>query len=175
MLSEGLSERPTEAESAAAPKRIVLVAAVATNGVIGNGDEIPWRIPEDLAHFKAVTMGHTLVMGRRTFDTIGRPLPGRVNIVITRQADWAHEGVLVAASLEDALAIAAEHPGDVMVMGGGQIYAAAFPHAHAQILTEVYAEPAGDVFYPAFDREDWVETRREGHDGYAFVWLARRA
>lgn len=155
-------------------KHVVLVAAVADNGVIGDGDAIPWHLPEDLKHFKAVTMGHTLVMGRRTFDTIGRPLPGRTNIVVTRQTDWGPEGVLVASSVEAAIELAQSNDGDVMVMGGGQIYAAAMPVADRQVLTEVHLRPEGDVFYPEFDRDEWLEEQREPRDGFDFVWLQRR-
>ncbi len=153
--------------------RVVLVAAVADNGVIGADNRLLWRIPEDFAHFKRVTTGHVVVMGRKTFESIGRPLPGRTNIVITRQTDWASDGVLVAHSLEEALALAAEHPGDAMVIGGGDVYAQALPLADLQILTEVHQSPEGDTSYPEFDRSAWVETRREPHDGFEFVWWER--
>ena len=151
-----------------------MVAAVADNGVIGADGDIPWRIPEDFAHFKRLTLGHTLVMGRATYDSIGRPLPGRTTIVLTRDPRWSADGVLVAHDLDEALALAEDLPGDVMVAGGAQVYAAALPLADEQVLTEVHREPAGDTFYPAFDRDQWAETRREPHDGYDWVWLARR-
>ena len=172
--------------------RLVLVAAVADNGVIGDGGDIPWSIPEDMRHFRRVTDGHPVVMGRLTFESIGRPLPRRTNIVITRNPGWTAEGVTVVGSLEAALEEAAaaaaaaaqegtsEPAGDerealeVMVIGGAQVYAAALPLAHAQILTEVHATPPGDTHYPPFDRAEWEETRREGHDGFDFVWLERR-
>lgn len=154
-------------------KRVVMVAAVADNGVIGNRGEIPWHLPEDLRHFRRTTLGHTVVMGRTTYDGIGRPLPGRVNVVVTRQPGWTADGVLVAHSLASALELAAGLDGDVMVMGGGQVYAEALPLADAQVLTEVHASPEGDTFYPAFDRDAWKEVRREPHDGYDFVWLER--
>lgn len=163
------------ADSGSVPgKRVVLVAGVADNGVIGRDGDIPWRIPEDMRHFKAVTTGHTLVMGRVTFESIGRPLPGRTNIVVTRDPSWTAEGVTVVGSLDEALAAADSAPGDVMVMGGAQIYAATMLLADAQVLTEVHQSPHGDTFYPDFDRDDWRETRREVHDGYDFVWLERR-
>lgn len=154
--------------------RIVLVAAVADNGVIGHDGDIPWRIPEDLKHFRATTTGHTVVMGRRTYESIGRPLPQRTNIVVTRDAAWTAEGVTVARSVEEAVAAARELPGDVMVIGGAQVYEATIAAADVQVLTEVHQSPPGDTHYPAFDRADWAETRREAHDGYDFVWLERR-
>lgn len=144
-------------------KRVVLVAAVARNGVIGNEGSIPWHLPEDLRHFRRVTEGNVVVMGRKTFDSLGRPLPRRANIVVTRQPDWEHEGVYVAPSVEDALGMAAVFDGDVMVIGGGEIYAAALPSASEQILTEVDLSPEGDAFYPAFDEAEWAELSREPH------------
>lgn len=153
--------------------RVVLVAAVARNGVIGRADGLPWHLPEDLRHFREVTRGHTVVMGRRTFEAIGHPLPYRTNVVVTRSADWTHEGVFTAASLEAALELARSLEGDVMVIGGGQVYAAAMAFADAQILTEVHAEPEGDTHYPAFERSSWREVRREPHDGFDFVWWER--
>ena len=141
--------------------RVVLVAAVADNGVIGADGELPWHLPEDLAHFKQVTTGHTVIMGRKTFESIGRPLPRRTNVVISRQPGWSADGVLVAGSLTEALDLAEQHDGDAMVIGGGQIYALAMPLADQQVLTEVHRSPDGDAVYPPFDRAEWVETRRE--------------
>jgi dihydrofolate reductase len=154
-------------------KRVVLVAAVAENGVIGNGPDIPWRLPGEQAEFKELTLGHTLLMGRTTFDSIGRPLPGRTTIVLTRDPGWHHDGVLVAHDLEGALALAEDLPGEVMVVGGAQVYAAALPVADEQVLTEVPLSPEGDVLYPAFDRDAWTETRRDSREAYDRVWLAR--
>jgi dihydrofolate reductase len=154
--------------------RIVLVAAVADNGVIGHEGDIPWRIPEDMVHFRATTTGHSVVMGRRTYESIGRPLPQRTNIVVTRDPAWTADGVRVARSVEEAVAAARELPGDVMVIGGAQVYEATIGVADVQVLTEVHQSPPGDTCYPAFDRADWTETRREAHDGYDFVWLERR-
>jgi dihydrofolate reductase len=159
-------------------KRVVLVAAVADNGVIGDGSDIPWHVPGEQAGFKALTMGHVLLMGRTTYDTIGRPLPGRTTVVLTRDQDWSADGVLVAHSLEEALALADELDGDVMVAGGAQVYAAALPAADAQVLTEVHLSPAGDVHYPTYDAAEWTETRREQHldadPAWERVWLERR-
>lgn len=155
-------------------KRVVMVAAVADNGVIGRGGDIPWSIPEDLRHFRATTKGHTVLMGRATYDSIGHPLPYRTNIVVTRQPDWSADGVLVAHSVEEGIALAQAVEGDVMVIGGGHIYRDAMPLADLQILTEVHQSPEGDTRYPEFDPGDWTEVRREGHDGFDFVWLERR-
>jgi len=158
---------------------MVLVAAVADNGVIGRGGEIPWHLPEDMAHFRRVTRGHTVVMGRVTYDGIGHPLPFRTNIVVTRQPAWSDEGVLVADSLDAALDLAkeihAESGADIVIGGGAQIYAAAMPLATHQILTEVHQRPEGDTYYPQFDATEWAETAREDGDGFSWVWLERRA
>ncbi len=153
--------------------RVTLVAAVADNGVIGAEGDIPWRIPEDFAHFRRVTLGHTLVMGRATYDSIGRPLPGRTTVVLTRDPGWSADGVLVASSFDEALGLARELPGEVMVAGGAAVYALALPRAQAQILTEVHASPAGDTCYPDWDREDWVEVARVPGPGLEWVWWER--
>lgn len=150
-----------------------MVAAVATNGVIGANGDIPWRIPEDFAHFKRITLGHTLVMGRATYDSIGRPLPGRTTIVLTRDPGWAADGVLVAHDLDTALALAEDLPGDVVIAGGAQVYAEAMGRADEQVLTEIHLAPEGDTFYPEFDRSAWTETRREARAGFDWVWLRR--
>jgi dihydrofolate reductase len=164
---------PSEARPAER-RRITLVAAYARNRVIGDRGRIPWRIPEDFAHFKATTMGGVLVMGRATYDSIGRPLPGRTTIVVTRNPDWTADGVLVAHSLDEALELAAEQPGETFVVGGTQVYEQALPRATHQVLTEVDLTPDGDACYPEFDPEDWVETRREPRDGFTWVWWQRR-
>jgi dihydrofolate reductase len=152
-------------------QRVVLIAAVAANGVIGDAGSIPWHLPADFAHFKATTLGHTLVMGRATYDSIGRPLPGRTTVVLTRDPAWSagDERVLVAGSLDEALRLAADLPGDVYVAGGAQVYAAALPLADAQVLSEVHASPEGDTVYPAFDRSEWQEVDREPGDGFDVV------
>ena len=160
-------------DTARPPKRVVLVAAVADNGVIGRGGRLPWRIPEDMAHFRKVTTGHVVVMGRKTFESLGRPLPRRTNVVVTRQPGWVADGVVVAHSLEVALEVAAGHDGDVMVIGGGEIYQQAMAHADAQVLTEVHDSPEGDARFPAFEPDEWLEVDREKHDGFDFVWWER--
>jgi dihydrofolate reductase len=155
-------------------KRIVMVAAVARNRVIGDGPDIPWRIPGEQAEFKRLTTGHTLVMGRTTYESIGRPLPGRTTIVLTRDRSWSADGVLVAHSLVDALASAALLPGEVIVAGGAQVYAEAMPMASEQIISEVPLEPEGDAFYPAIDPAVWEVVGREPFEGYERVtWLRR--
>ena len=158
-------------------RRIVLVAAVARNGVIGHGPDIPWKVPGEQAAFKHLTMGHTLVMGRTTYDSIGRPLPGRETVVLTRDRSWSAGdvgGVHVAHSLEDALLQATRLPGEIVVAGGASVYAAAMPLATEQVISEIPLEPEGDVRYPDFDRHQWTETRRDELDGFDRVWLRRR-
>jgi dihydrofolate reductase len=154
---------------------IVLVVATAENGVIGRDGAIPWRIPEDLKRFKAMTVGKTVVMGRKTWDSLPRkPLPERDNVVVTRQADWQAQGARVVRSLDAALA---ETRGAVMVIGGAEIYRAALPKATRIELTEVHRAFAGDARF-VFDRAGWTETARERHatpDGlrYSYVTLVR--
>lgn len=156
---------------------LVLVVARAANGVIGRDNRLPWHIPADLAHFRRLTMGKPVVMGRRTFESIGKPLPGRHNIVLTRGAGWAAPGVTVAADLGTALA-AADAP-EVMIIGGAGVFAEALPRAARIELTEVHAAPEGDTVMPAPDPAAWRELAREDHpaaDGqpaYSFVTLER--
>lgn len=155
------------------PRRLTLVAAYAANRVIGDRGTIPWHLPEDFAHFKATTMGGVLVMGRATYDSIGRPLPGRTTVVLTRDPAWSAEGVLVAHSLPDALALASRQPGETYVVGGSQVYEQALPLATHQVLTEVDLQPTGDATYPDFDLDEWTETRREPRAGFTWVWWER--
>jgi dihydrofolate reductase len=165
--------------------QLVGIAAVARNGVIGADGDIPWRIPADWRRFKALTTGHTLVMGRKTYDSIGRPLPGRTTVVVTRDRMWRGEGVLTAPTLEWALETAAEREGaqeggTVWVAGGGEVYAATWDRLDRLELTEVDVEPAGSVRLPAVDDADWREAAREEHEAadgvpaYAFVTYVRR-
>jgi dihydrofolate reductase len=151
----------------------VIVAAVGRNGVIGADGRLPWRIPEDLARFKRLTMGHSLVMGRKTFESIGRPLPGRNIIVLTRRTDWASYGVDVAGSLEGALEIARSRGEVAFVAGGAEVYRAAMAVADRMELTEVDAVPDGDTVFPDVDWSLWTETERESHDGFSFVTYDR--
>lgn len=143
--------------------RIVLVVAMADNRTIGRDGDLPWRISADLKHFKAVTIGHPVVMGRKTWDSLGRPLPGRRNIVITRNASFNAEGAERAASLDDALAMCADAD-KVMVIGGGQIYADAIGRADVIELTEVHAAVDGDTVFPEIDPVIWTETARVRHE-----------
>lgn len=148
--------------------RITLIAAVARNGVIGLDGAMPWHLPDELAHFKATTMGHPLVMGRTTFESIGRALPGRRTIVVTRNPAWQHAGVEVAHSFADAVSLAG--PADeVFVAGGAQIYAEALPFAQRLLITEVDAEPEGDTWFPEWPRDEWREELREPHEGWSRV------
>jgi dihydrofolate reductase len=159
--------------AAVAEPEVIGIAAVARNGVIGAGNDIPWRIPEDWARFKAITMGHVLIMGRKTYDSIGRPLPGRTTVVVTREVGWHADGVIVAAGLDEAFARAYElSPERVFVAGGGQIYAAAWDRLDRLEITEVDAEPVGDVRFPAIGPE-WTETARESRHGFAFITFAK--
>ena len=161
--------------------RLELVAARARNGVIGRGDQLPWHLPEDLKNFKRLTLGHPVLMGRRTWDSIGRPLPGRENLVLTTRPDFAPPGATVVHSLEAALAAAAAAPA-LRVIGGAEIYGLCLPRAEVIYLTEVDAEVEGDVYFPALDAKEWQEQSREAHPAdarhafpYAFVSLVRRA
>lgn len=148
--------------------RIVVLAAVAENGVIGRGDELPWHISGDLKRFRANSWGKPIIMGRRTFQSIGKPLPGRTSIVVTRDAGFAApEGVMIAPSLDAALETArdiARKDGvdEVMVIGGAQIYAQALPLADRVRLTEVHERPEGDVHFPKLNPAHWREVAREG-------------
>lgn len=153
--------------------QVVIVAAVGRNGVIGVDGGLPWRIPEDMAHFKELTMGNALVMGRATYESIGRPLPGRTNIVLTRQPDWSADGVEVAGSFEEALDIAASRGEDVFVAGGANVYRSALDVADTMELTEVDAAPHGDTRFPDVDWTQWSETSRIQHDGFSFVTYVR--
>ena len=160
---------------------IALVVARANNGVIGNRGAIPWRIAEDMRRFKALTLGKPVIMGRKTWDSLPKkPLPGRTNIVVTRDKTFAAEGAVVVHDIGEALARAdGENPSEIAVIGGAEIYAAALPLANRIHLTEVAADFDGDATLPPFDPAAWHETSREVHvtpEGlaYAFVTLERR-
>jgi dihydrofolate reductase len=160
--------------------RLVGVVAMARNGVIGRDGGLPWRLPDDLRRFKAITMGKPILMGRRTFESLRRPLPGRENIVLTRAMNWTAEGVSVVHSLDEALE-AAGAATEVMVIGGAEIYALAWPRLDRLELTEVHGEVEGDTRLDVFDPADWREAARERHpaDGrhalpFSFVTLERR-
>jgi dihydrofolate reductase len=139
--------------------RLSLIVARARNGAIGRDNALPWHLPEDLQHFKATTLGHPILMGRRTFESIGRPLPGRRSIVLTRDPAWAHAGCERAASLDEAVALCAGVP-EAFVIGGAQVYAAALPNADRLIITEVDLDVDGDAFFPPTDPAEWTCTNR---------------
>ena len=157
---------------------IIFFLARADNGVIGNGDSIPWHLPEDQRRFKTMTMGKPMIMGRKTFDSLPGLLPGRRHIVLSRDTNWEGDGADVADSVEEALKMAnAPH---IAVIGGAQIYKAFLDRADRIELTEVHSEPEGDTKMPAFDKAVWEETAREDHEAkngkpaYSFVTLKRK-
>lgn len=162
-----------------AAMRINLIYARARNGVIGANDGLPWHLPQDLAHFKRQTAGAPVIMGRKTWDSLParfRPLPGRLNVVVTRQGNWHGDGALAADSLDWALALcASQHPrpADVWVIGGAQLFAAAMPLAQRAVVTELDEDFDGDVFAPALDAP-WTEESREEQvapDGMRFAYV----
>jgi dihydrofolate reductase len=142
--------------------RVALIAAIARNRVIGIDNTLPWHLPADLRHFKALTMGHHIVMGRKTYDSIGKPLPGRTSVVVTRNPDYTPAGVIVASSLEAAIA-ACRGDDEVFVIGGAELYRQAITVADRLYLTEIDAEFTGDAHFPEFDRAQWQEVARETH------------
>ena len=157
---------------------LTLVVATDRKGGIGINNTLPWRLPEDLAFFKRTTSGHTIIMGRKTFDSIGRPLPNRRNIVVTRNPDWQHAGAEAVLSLDEAIALAGE--GECFVIGGAQIYTSALPLAQRLIITEIDAEFDCDAYFPAFDKNQWLAHSREVHHSesngfdYAFAIYQRK-
>jgi len=158
-----------------------LVVAMARNRVIGRDNQLPWRLPADLAYFKRITMGHPVIMGRRTYESIGRPLPGRLNIVVSRSPQFSAPGCTVVPSLAEAWRAAGDAE-EVCVIGGTSIFAEALPAADRIHLTEVEAEVPGDTWFPEFDRSEWTEREVERHapderHAYPFriVVLERRA
>ncbi len=165
---------------------VALIAAVADNGIVGRDNKLPWYLPEDLKHFKRTTLGKPVLMGRKTWESIGRPLPGRTNIVITRAQDYRAQGAHVAASLEQAVELAEavaviDGTRELMVIGGAEIYRLALPQAQRMYLTEVHSEVTGDARFPCWDHNQWRECSRERHTAeapnpydYSFVVYERR-
>lgn len=161
---------------------LALVVAVADNGTIGARNGLPWRLPEDLKRFKALTLGKPVIMGRKTFDSIGKPLPGRTNIVITRQAGLPLEGCIVVPSLSDAMrAAAVQAPDEAMIIGGAEIYRQALPLATRVYLTRVHAQIEGDASFTELNASEWRELKREDYPAderhcyaYSFIVLERR-
>jgi dihydrofolate reductase len=155
---------------------LALIAAVAKNGVIGADNRLPWRIPDDLRRFRELTTGHSIIMGRKTWESIGRPLPDRQNIVVTRQRNFQASGAEVVASLEAALA-AAIMPEPVFVIGGEALYREALPLANRLYVTEIHQDFPGDAHFPGYARSAWRETLREVRrtdipDGFDFAFTA---
>jgi dihydrofolate reductase len=153
--------------------KIYLVAAVAANGVIGRGGQLPWRLPEDLRFFKQLTLGHPVIMGRRTWESLRGPLTGRDNIVVTRQAGYEAPGAAVASSLDAALALCAGEK-VAFVIGGHDLFAESLPMAAGLVLTEIHRDYEGDTWFPKYDRSRWKEAQRERHtaaDGTKFDFV----
>jgi dihydrofolate reductase len=153
---------------------ISLVAAIAENRVIGQGGKLPWHLPDDLRRFKRVTVDHTVIMGRKTFEEIGHPLANRRNVVVSRNPGFRPRGVTVVPSLDEALALGATEE-EVFVVGGGEVYSQALPRADRLYLTVVHATPEGDAVFPVFDQQAWalVEEERHPADGrhpFAFTF-----
>ena len=141
---------------------IVLIAAVGENGEMGHNNELLWHLPGDLPRFKEITMGSPIIMGRKTFDSIGRALPGRLNVVLTANAEWQSKGVVVASSIDQALKLAqAEKTDKAFVIGGGQIYTLFLPYASTLEMTEVYDTPVADTFFPNFSGGQFKEVQRQ--------------
>jgi len=182
-IGAGSDATPAVAASAtrdgsSASPRLTLVVAYARNRVIGRDNALPWKLPGDLAHFKRTTLGHPIVMGRKTWESLGRPLPGRRNIVISRDAAYAAAGAEVVSSLPAALAACAD-VAQVCVIGGAQIYAAALPLADRIVATEVQADVQGDAWFPDLPAGAWREVSRQGQPGengyeYDFVEYERQ-
>ena len=155
---------------------VSLVAAMAENRVIGRGGTLPWRLPKDLQHFKRVTLDHTVIMGRKTFEEIKRPLSNRRNVVISRNPGFRPGGVIVVPDLDEALALGATER-EVFVVGGGEIYRLALPRADRLYLTVVHAQVEGDTYFPPFDADAWVldeEERHEADEQHAYAFTFRR-
>jgi dihydrofolate reductase len=160
---------------------ISLIVAMADNGTIGRDNSLPWRLPDDLKRFKALTLGKTVLMGRKTFESIGRPLSGRTNLVLTRDPSWTAEGVVVAHSLGQALGCARDAQ-ELVAIGGAEIYRLLMPFARRIYLTLVHAELAGDTFFPDFDPTQWADVECRNHPPdernpypYTFVTLERKS
>lgn len=155
---------------------IILVAAHAQNRVIGKNNELVWRLPKDFKHFKDLTMGHPMIMGRKTFESLGKPLPGRTSIIITRDNQYQQESCVVVHSLQEAIEEAKKIDSEIYIIGGAQVYEQALPFATKMYLTEVKAIPEGDAYFPEFSKQEWKETAREPfpkddkHD-YAFDFV----
>lgn len=154
---------------------VTIVVAIGTNGVIGRDGGLPWPPTGDLAHFKALTTGHPIIMGRSTFESIGRPLPGRTSVVLTRDPSWTADGVEVVHSLDDALAVASGLDDEVFLIGGAQVYAEALGRGlvDRMVVTWVQQAPEGDAWFPDVDWSRWPEESRVDHDGFTITTYDR--
>lgn len=171
-MSQSLPEGSAGSIDAGGP-RIYLVAAVASNGVIGVDGRLPWHLPEDLKHFKKLTLGHPVIMGRKTWESLGKALPGRENIVVSSQPGYEAPGAAVASSLGAALALCAGEP-VVFVIGGYRLFLDSLPVATGLVLTEIQKDYEGDTYFPHFDRDAWRQAQREAHtaaDGMRFDFV----
>jgi dihydrofolate reductase len=157
------------------PPLLSLIVARARNGVIGRDNALPWRLPQDLRRFRALTLGKPILMGRRTFESIGRALPGRTNLVLTRDPHWRAPGVLVVHSVAEALALT-RASAELVVIGGAEIFRLLLPRAHRMYLTDVHADVPGDTFFPEFDLTQWAAVERrvqpaDAHHAHALTFL----
>lgn len=159
------------------PPIISLIAALSKNHVIGIHNTLPWRLPADLQHFKKLTMGHPIIMGRKTFESIGRPLPGRINIIISRNDYPAPAECRVTKSLESAIALCSDYD-EAFFIGGAELYRQALAYADRLYLTEIHTEIEGDAWFPEFSKDEWLETTREPHHDaeyqFSFVTYCRK-
>jgi dihydrofolate reductase len=159
--------------------QVSLIVAVAKNGVIGCNNTLPWHLPEDLKHFRALTTGHHIIMGRKTYESLGRLLPGRTTVIVTRNADYQLEGALIAHSLEEAIDLSSSDT-EAFVIGGAELYKQALACVDKLYVTEVDLTPAGDAYFPPVDAAQWQMSAREAHisaQGLAFDYVCyqRRA
>ncbi len=161
-------------------RNISIIVAMAKNRTIGVNNTLPWRCPEDLKHFKALTMGHHMIMGRKTYDSIGKPLPGRVTVVVTRGRNLKLEGCLIAHSLPDAIAVCTKDS-QIFIVGGADIYSQSLEFANTLYITEIQQAVSGDAHFPEFDTSQWSEISREmrsqespAHLDYHFVTYRRK-
>ena len=182
MSAGGHSGTASSTQPASVPRRprVTIVVAVAANGVMGADNQLPWRLPADLKRFKELTLGRPIIMGRKTYESIGRPLPGRENIVVSRTAGLRIEGCIVVSSVDAAFAAAAGAE-EIAVIGGAEIYRLVWPRVDTIHLTRVHAEIAGDTFFPEIDPDEWEETLVSHHSpderhahSFSFIELNRK-
>ena len=158
---------------------ISIIVAVAKNGVIGQNNTLPWHLPEDLKRFRALTTGHHIIMGRKTYESLGRLLPGRTTVIVTRNQDYQLEGAMVAHSLEAAITLC-QNDNEAFLIGGAELYQAGIKLANKLYLTEIDLDIAGDAFFPEFDLSEWQEISREAHTsvqgfGFSYITYVRKS